>query len=411
MLGSFWRSESGNFGILAAIASIPLMAGVAAAVDYTFAINKSGQLQNSLDASALAIATVYDLGMSEEELTELGIDYYKNNMGGILGDDADPFAFEDELTGDLSAIASSEGDEDFIIARGAIKHVGILGGLGWPIRSRSVVKIKRGPLACVLALDPSAAAAVKFQGSTDITLEGCVIAANSRSDTAISRGGSALLTAACTNSVGATTGIKSSSNVHLDCSGPLEHQYPSFDPLAGVVPPSYTGCQSVPGGKKKTLSPGTYCNQKFSGEITLEPGTYILRDGSIALGGNGFLKGDGVTLFLMEDAELSINGNELIQLKPPTSGPYAGIVIYQEKSNDNTISINGTSDSYVQGFIYAPGAHVFYAGNSLTTTESACLRIIGNTIEMTGNSDLKSDCGAVLGGRNMYAGRYLALVR
>lgn len=413
MFRRFWKSDAGNFGIITAIATVPLLAAVAAAVDYTHALNKAGQLQNSLDASALAIATVYHLGMSEEELTELGREYYKNNMVGILpeqGDGAVPFEFADQLSSDLSAIASSEGNEDFIIARSAIQHEGILGGLDWPLNRRSVVKIKRGPPACVLALDPSASAAVKFQGSTDISLLGCVIASNSRSSSAISRGGSALLTAACTNSVGGTSGISSSSNVHLDCSAPMENQYPSFDPMAGVLPPSYTSCQSVPGGKKKTLSPGTYCNKQLSGEITLEPGTYILRGGRVNLGGNGVLKGDGVTIFLMEDAQFSINGNELLQLTPPTSGPYAGISIYQEKSNTNTISINGTSDSYISGFIYAPGAHVFYAGNSTTTT-SECLRIVGKTIEMTGNSDIKSDCTAQLGGREMFAGRYMALVR
>jgi len=411
MLKCFWRSESGNYAMITAIVAVPLMAGVAAAVDYTQMLNKAGQLQNSLDASALAIAGAYHLGMSDEDLTEFGRDYYKANMVGLLSEGDVAFAFDDELSSDLSAMASSEGNEDFITTRSAIRHEGILGGLDWPLYRRSVVKIKRGPPACVLALDPTASASVKFQGSTDITLAGCVIASNSRSDSAISRGGSALLTAACTNSVGGTYGIASNSNVQLDCSAPMENQYPSFDPLARVVPPAYTGCKNPPGGKTKKLVPGTYCDKKLSGDITLEPGNYILRGGSVDLGGNGSIKGDGVTIFLMEDAQFTINGNERVQLTPPTSGEYAGILIYQEKTNDNTISINGTSDSYVSGFIYAPSGHVFYAGNSTSTTNSACLRIVGNTIEMTGNSDLKSDCTAELGGREMFAGRFMAIVR
>lgn len=411
MFKRFWRSQSGNFGLVTAIASVPLLAAVAAAVDYTHASSAGGQLQNSLDASALAIATAYQLGMSDEELTELGVDFYESNMVGTLNGLENPFEFKDELTGDLVALASSEGDEEFIIAQSAIRHQGILGGFKWPIKRRSVVKIKKGPEACVLALDPSASAAVKLQGSTDIGLIGCVIAANSNSPSAISRGGSARLEAACTNSVGGTTGIAASANVSLACPKPLEDQYPSFDPLARVLPPDYGTCKNVPGGKNKALSPGTFCNKKLSGTITLEPGTYILRGGSVDLGGNGSIKGDGVTIFLMEDAQFTINGNERVQLTPPTSGNYAGIVIYQEKANDNTISINGTSDSYVNGFIYAPGAHIFYAGNSLSTTQSECLRIVGNTVEMTGNSDLKSDCSAELGGREMFASRYMSIVR
>lgn len=411
MFRRFWRSESANYAILTAVASVPLLAGVAAAVDYTQASNKAGQLQNSLDGSALAIATVYQLGMSEEELTELGLHYYESNMKGALGDLEDQFQFDDELTGDLVALSSSEGDEEFIVAQSAIHHEGLLGGLSWPVSRRSVVKIKKGPPACVLALDPSASAAVKFQGSTDIGLQGCVIAANSNSATAISRGGSAKLEAACTNSVGGTTGIAASSNVSLDCPAPLEHQYPSFDPLVRVVPPDYTACKNVPNGKNKALSPGTYCNNKLSGNITLAPGSYILRGGSVDLGGNGSLKGTGVTFFLMEGAQFSINGNEVVQLSPPTSGAYAGIVIYQEKANTNTITINGTSDSYLNGFVYAPGAHIFYAGNSMATAQSECIRIVGKTVEMTGNSDIKSNCTSQLGGREMFASRYMSIVR
>ena len=204
-------------------------------------------------------------------------------------------------------------------------------------------------------------------------------------------------------------GLGNISNVQLDCAAPMENQYPSFDPLLGVVPPSYTGCQGLPGGKTKTLSPGTYCNKTISGDVTLQPGTYILRGGQVKLGGNGKLVGSGVTIFLMEGAEFSVNGNEILQLTPPTSGPYAGITIFQEKTNTNTIAINGTSGSFVSGFVYAPGAHVFYAGNSATSTPQ---RQAGQQDDRDDrNSSMKSDCSAELGGRDMLASRYMSIVR
>ena len=409
MFRRFWKSERGNFAVLTGIAMVPLLAAVAGAVDYTMALNKANQLQNSLDASALAIATAYDLGMTDEELTQLGQHYYDSDMVGV-SNDAEAFEFFDELSSDLVALASSEGDEVFITARSAVTHEGILGALDWPVGRRSVVKIKRGAPACVLALDPHASSAIKIQGSTDVGLTGCVIAANSNSSTAVYRGGSALLSAACINTVGGTSGLNSS-NVHLDCSAPLEDQYPSFDPLKGVVPPSYSTCQNVPGGKTKKLSPGKFCNKSLSGDITLEPGSYVLDGGRINLGGNGSLKGAGVTIFLLNNAEFSVNGNEVVQLTPPSSGAYAGITIFQEKSNTTTVTINGTSGSYVSGFVYAPGAHIFYAGNTAATALSECLRVVGNTVEMTGNSDIKSDCTAELGGREMFAGRYISIVR
>ncbi len=410
MLSRFWQSESGNFGVITAIAAIPLLAGVAGAVDYTMALNKAGQLQNSLDSAALAIATRYSSGMSDDELQATGQDIFAANMLGISNAATD-FEYEDGLPVDLSAIASASGGEFFITTKSGIVHQGMLGSLDWPANRRSVVRIKKGPAACVLALDAHADSSIKIQGSTDVEMTGCVIASNSNSNTAVYRGGAANVRGKCVNTVGKTSGLGSSSNVSFECGAPMENQYPSFDPLAGVLPPSYTGCQGISNGKTKTLSPGTFCNKTISGEVTLQPGTYILRGGRVNLGGNGFLKGAGVTIFLMEGAEFSVNGNEVVQLTPPTSGPYAGITIYQEKSNTTEIKINGTSGSYITGFVYAPGAHVFYAGNSATTTQSACLRLVANTIEMTGNSSMKSDCSAELGDRSMFASRYISIVR
>ena len=89
----------------------------------------------------------------------------------------------------------------------------------------------------------------------------------------------------------------------------------------------------MPAGNKKTLSPATYCDKTWSGDVTLDPGIYILRGGQIKLGGNGRLTGAGVTIFLMEGAKFVSNANEVIKLSPPTSGPYAGITIFQDRGN------------------------------------------------------------------------------
>ncbi|TIR85147.1 MAG: pilus assembly protein [Mesorhizobium sp.] len=227
---------------------------------------------------------------------------------------------------------------------------------------------------------------------------------------AIDRGGSALLSAACVSTVGSTSGI-TPPNATLSCDAPLENQYASFDPLANVTPPAYGMCQSMPNGKTVTLSPGTYCDKTWSGKITLNPGVYILRNVTIKPGGNGSLTGQGVTIFLMEGSQLYINANEQVNLSPPASGAYAGITIFQAKGNTSALTINGGSGSVVSGFIYAPDAAISYAGNSDMNAQGNCLRLVGNTVGMTGNSAVKSDCAAELGNREMYAGRMITLVK
>jgi Flp pilus assembly protein TadG len=408
MLTRFCRAEDGNYAVILTIAMIPILSGVAGVVDFVGTSNDASVLQNSLDATALAIATEYDSGMTKPELQAFGAEFFNANMEDTT---AGELEYLDQAVGfDVSAAA--EGNSHIIGVSSSITHKGMMGSPDfWRASRTSYVRVRPGEPACLLALDKQASGAVTIQGSTQVQMDGCVIAANSHATDAVSRGGSAKLDAECVSTVGGTAGLSSSTK--LACGTPLEDQYASLDPLAGIGPPAYTACKSMPGGKTKSLTPGTFCNKTWSGDITLDPGVYILRGGQVKLGGNGRLVGQGVTIFLMEGATFDSNANEVIDLSPPTSAtnPYAGITIYQEKANTAQLTINGGSGSLVTGFVYAPGAHVFYAGNSTMSGSGDCIRVIGKTVEMTGNSAVKADCSAELGGRKMYAGRIILLVK
>ena len=404
----FLKSESGNFAVITALAMVPIMAAVAGAVDFVSINNKAEKLQNSLDAAALAIATQYYSGMTKDELTGLGRGFFDANLRHDRPQASD-LIYNDQVA-EFSASATPSGENSHIEVKSTIEQQGMIGGpIKWRTARRSVAQVAPGDPACVLALDPHASSAVKLQGSTEVALKGCVIAANSDANDSVSRGGSAKVTAECVNTVGGTSGL-SGSSTKLKCGAARERQYVSIDPLANVVPPAYTAPIKITKGSPVTLSPGTYVKQSFTGGMTLLPGTYILRGGEIKLNGGDFT-GTGVTIFLMEGAEFTSNGNSKINLTPPTSGPYAGITIYQEKANTNEVKINGGAASNVSGFIYAPGALVFYAGNSSSSGAGECIRLVAKTIEMTGNSSVASDCDAELGGRKLYAGRIISLVR
>jgi hypothetical protein len=410
MLRSFLSSEGGNFAAIFAVAMVPVMASVAGVVDFASTANKAAKLQNSLDTAALAIATEYYSGMTHDALQDLGETYFASNMLSGMTAEGKDFSLSDE-TEAFEIAASEEGQLNFISVSSRITHDGFLGGASlWHATRRSYVRIAPGPKSCVLALDEDASAAIKIQGSAQVAFDGCVIASNSDAADAVSRGGTATISADCVSAVGGTEGVATSYS-DLDCSKPLENQYPSFNPLANVPLPAYGACASMPGGPTKTLTPGTFCNKTWSGDITLEPGVYILKGGKIQLGGNDSLIGHGVTIFLMEDATFTTNGNEYIELSPPSSGPYAGITVYQAPGNTQTLTINGSAGSTVEGFIYAPSAHVIYAGTSTMSGAGSCIRIIANTIEFNGTSAVASDCEGVLGGREIYASREISLVR
>lgn len=409
MFKRFLACERGNYALITAITMVPLMAAVAGVVDFTGTRNDAAKLQHALDATALAVGTVYYSGMTDAELRQLGEKFFISNMM-IPTDQELEVDDVDRLPGfDISA--DEQGETRFISATSGVHHQGIVGALNWSVQRSSYVKVSPGQPACVLALNPTASEAIKIQGSTEVSMPGCVVASNSNAPDSVYRGGSARIEAACVLATGGAVGFGSGSD--LDCGAPLQHQYPSFDPLESVMPPSYTACQQIPNGKSAplTLSPGTYCRNGWSGNITLDPGVYVLRDVDIKLNGNGSLTGTGVTIFLMGNSQFSVNGNAVVKLSPPSSGDYAGITIFQARDNNLPMDIAGTSGSDVSGFIYAPDALITYTGNSDTSAGDGCLRVVGNTVEMNGNSAIKSDCTAELGGRKAYAGRVVTLVK
>jgi Flp pilus assembly protein TadG len=416
MLHKFWKSEQGNYTIVTAIALVPIMAAVAGVVDLSSTTNQAENLQQALDATALAIGSEYFDGMTEGELEEFGYKIFKANLRlldpqstYLVYDgtrDTGPYYYE---TGeDFNANVSGVGASHLVTVSSRITHPGFVGGINWHASRRSVVKVSAGQEACVLALNPHASKAMQFQGSTTVDMAGCVIASNSDAEDSFYRGGSAQLSALCAISSGGAVGLTSGTN--LQCGQPLTHQYRSFDPLKGVAPPAYGNCVNIPNGKTVTLSQGTFCNQNLNGNVTLNAGVYVFKGGQLNFNGNGSLAGKGVTIFLMQGATMTVNGNATTDLSPPTSGPYAGITIYQDRDNTAALQVNGTSGSSLTGYVYAPAAPITYTGNASITNQN-CIRIIGDTITMTGNSYVKSNCTAELGNRLMYVGRSIALVQ
>ncbi|APH72037.1 pilus assembly protein TadG-related protein [Aquibium oceanicum] len=55
-IGRLVRDRSGNFGIMAAFAMVPLVLGAGVAIDFSSLSNRKAELQNALDAAALAVA-------------------------------------------------------------------------------------------------------------------------------------------------------------------------------------------------------------------------------------------------------------------------------------------------------------------------------------------------------------------
>ena len=158
MLARFRRSESGNLSVMTALTSVVLLSAAGAALDVVSLRNKADTLQNALDSSALAIATKYYSGMTQDELQQIGLDVFASNAQFDQSSDV-PFEYTDAFDSFGAEVNKVEG-YDYVTVTSTIAHDGLfLGNIDWSATRDAVVKIMPGPPACVLALHEHASEA------------------------------------------------------------------------------------------------------------------------------------------------------------------------------------------------------------------------------------------------------------
>jgi Flp pilus assembly protein TadG len=273
-----------------------------------------------------------------------------------------------------------------------------------PEQARAVALITDASKACMLALDPTASQAALFSGSTNVKVTGCSVMANSIASDAIKLQGSAGLQADCLISGG---GVSLSNPVTTVCAAPITQALPAADPFADVPAPAASNpCQNA---NKPTLGPGTYCNGlSLSGNVTLQPGVYVIQSGDFKVNANANVSGNGVTIYLAGASRVSMNGNATVSLSAPTSGTYSGVLMYGDRtSTGGQSTFNGTADSLLTGALYFPKQQVNYLGNF--SGVNGCTQVVADLIQWSGNSTINQDCTS-LGMRNIPATQSVALV-
>jgi hypothetical protein len=187
---------------------------------------------------------------------------------------------------------------------------------------------------------------------------------------------------------------------------------PEPDPLAYLTPPPSGACLmtnfTVASGTH-TLNPGTYCRGLHivnNARVILNPGIYVIKGGGINLESNAILEGDGVTIFLTEGpgmpfGTLSFQSSTQVRLKAPTTGPYAGILFYQDPnagSGSDTHHLESSSSSYFEGALYFPTQRLNIQSSS--TLDADYTIIVARTVSMesSANFRVRSDYGGLAGG-------------
>jgi hypothetical protein len=241
----------------------------------------------------------------------------------------------------------------------------------------------------IFVLNPTASGALTLTGSVAINIGGAVIV-DSSSTTALSAGGTTQITAGTIQVVG---GVSASNGAILSPT-PVTGIKAIADPLMGLpVPPNATNQGAVNLSKgSMTINPGVYSQIKVSGTgttLTMNPGVYIIAGGGFSVSNSANVMGTGVMIYNTGSnfpnaggtfGAISLGSSGNIALSGPTSGTYAGILIFQARDNTRAISLNAKSVVGLNGTIYAPAALLSLGGSATWKTPA----IVGS-LSLSGN--------------------------
>ena len=119
---------------------------------------------------------------------------------------------------------------------------------------------------------------------------------------------------------------------------------------------------------------------------------YIAPAGGLSLSGSDSITGNNVMIFV-PSGSININTTGTVNLSPMTTGPYAGVTIFQDRSDPNPDTLVGNNGKLnITGSIYAPAAIVNATAN--TSTDVFGSQIIAQSLTTLGSGTVNVNFGA-----------------
>jgi len=128
--------------------------------------------------------------------------------------------------------------------------------------------------------------------------------------------------------------------------------------------------------------------------VVFSPGVYII-DGigpmsagcpsaSLNITGNDTIGGTGVTFYFTNSSTINMNmtGTPTLSLTAPNSGPYAGILMYQDSKDTTGPSLGGNNGSNYGGALYFPEAQLTFVGSGTSINVGV---VVSDSINISGN--------------------------
>lgn len=392
-VGRMLRAERGAVAVHIGLISIVLIGFGALGIEVGYLLLKHREMQSAADGAAMSAAAARSYGYPADFRVEGKAVAAKNG-------------FTDGAAGTTVTINSPPtkgpyaGNSEAVEAIVSQPQTAILIGLFrsglFDVGARAVAVTQPGFRYCILALDPSASEALYVRNNAVVTNPDCGVAVNSGSSSALSLRNNA----AINGPVHVHGDWDLANNANLNGSPNIRNAPVLDDPYANVMLeplPACTGQSGTAGNNATvTLNPGNFCSGfDFANNTTvnLQPGTYYIGSkfdvtNNVTVNGMG-----GVTLVITGNYALDWGNNLHINLVAPTSGNYAGIALFGNRSASNNIEHVFNNNSYldVQGVIYFPNQILRFLNNGITGT-SQCTQIVARIIRIYNNAHLDNNC-------------------
>jgi len=392
-IGCFKSDSRGGIAITLAIFLPILLAALGMAADYAYMVLIRTNLQKAADAAAIAGAR--EIPLSKNSITRVKSAALSYAAYALTGDSAQSdmqlagldYHVQAELVGTLSGVkVDIREDWTPFFAHFLLADI-------TPVAVSATARYVGSSNICVLGLAGSGRA-VNIDRDGRLTGNNCGVFSDSTDADGNTFDSGTIVKASIICSASGNS-IQRSASVDPT---PLSDCPIVQDPLANRQPPTVGGCMET-GLRltdiKKTISPGVYCGGLLidgTSNVTLEPGTYIMKDGGLTVAGTAQVTGAGVSVFITgtKPGKILFTMQSHISLAAPEEGPMAGILIFEDRNLGMALKHRITSDDarVLLGTIYMPVGDLVIDAKKPVADQSAYTAIIAQHIELNGGPNL-----------------------
>ena len=397
------RKQSGQVLVSAALMLVVVLGFVGLGIDMGVMRYEKRMQQTAADGAAIAAATDLSFGGNQTAaLNASATNGFTDNTGGGACVPPPTNLAVGSVTVTVCngpSIGPHAGDvhyvEAYVSAGQPTYFMKIFGVSSETVTARAVATNTSGgtngtTTGCLYTLGPpsSAIEGVNINGNATLYAPTCGIVDNGNYNT---KGNALQVTAG-------SFGVSGSANVsgpggQVTCTNgstacPSYGAPAAGDPLSTLAPPCSpcTGGTALSTNSNMTINPGTYSSISIGpANVVFSPGTYIINgSGGLSIGANATVSGTGVTFYFTGSATVGMVGTPTVNLSAPSTGTYAGILMYQDPTDTNTTgaTLGGNSGAQYTGILYFPKDQLTFYGNNTSLSVGV---VVADSLALSGH--------------------------